>query len=436
MNAEPGAMMTEHHQMALWVHAVVMALGAWLIASPVTLGYRSTALAWSDVITGFVVIALAALSFSRLGAWAAWANAFVGIWLLFAPLVFWAPDASAYMNDTLVGALVIGFAILIPHGMPMSGPDVPPGWSYNPSTPLQRAPIVTLAVIGFLISRYLAAYQLHHIEYAWDPVFGAGTEEILESEVSRAWPISDAGLGALSYMLEGLMGFMGDRRRWRTMPWMVAFFGILVIPLGVTSIVLVILQPVAVGTWCTACLVAAAVMLVMIPATLDEVVAMLQFMGQSRREGKSLWRTFWLGGTSARATESSGPTPFDWAHPLAMLRTWFTSVWPLLVTATLGLWLMAAPAIWETRVAAADNDHLIGALVVTFAIIATADVGRALRFVNLVLGGWLVLAPWLLAGAAAGARWNDVVVGIAVILLSLPRGMVRGRYGTWNAYIR
>ncbi|MEJ7793846.1 MAG: hypothetical protein WKF65_17945 [Gaiellaceae bacterium] len=39
-----------------------------------------------------------------------------------------------------------------------------------------------------------------------------------------------------------LSGFMGGTNRWRTMPWMVLMFFILVVPLGIVSIVLVILQ--------------------------------------------------------------------------------------------------------------------------------------------------------------------------------------------------
>jgi len=84
-------------------------------------------------------------------------------------------------------------------------------------------------------------------------------------------------------MIEFLMGFMGDKARWRTMPWMVMFFGILVVPLGVVGITLIVPQPIAVGAWCAPCLIAAAAMLVMIALTLDEVAAMLQFLVQARR---------------------------------------------------------------------------------------------------------------------------------------------------------
>ena len=77
--------------------------------------------------------------------------------------------------------------------------------------------------------------------------------------------------------------------------FMVTFFGILVVPLGIVSITLIILQPLAVGAWCTPCLLAAAAMIIMISLTLDEVVAMCQFLVQAMREGQPFWRTFWLG---------------------------------------------------------------------------------------------------------------------------------------------
>lgn len=140
----------------------------------------------------------------------------------------------------MVGALVIALTILIP-GMPnmimymKMGGDLPPGWSYNPSSWPQRWIMIVLAFMGWIGSRYLAAFQLGYVEYAWDPFFGDGTLNVLNSDMSHSWPISDAALGTFAYTLEFLMGFMGATSRWRTMPWMVTF-GILVIPLGFVSI--------------------------------------------------------------------------------------------------------------------------------------------------------------------------------------------------------
>ncbi|MGI8400800.1 MAG: vitamin K epoxide reductase family protein [Gemmatimonadaceae bacterium] len=431
-------MMTAPSSMSPWVNPILMMLGLWLITSPATLGYASGAMVTSDIASGAVLVVLAILALSGRRGWAAWASGFVGVWLLFAPLVFWAPTAAGYLNDTLVGALVIAFAILLPMGMPMGGPDLPRGWSYNPSSWLQRAPVIALGLIGLVGARYMTAYQLGHIRNAWDPFFGDQTVRVLTSDVSHAWPISDAGLGATTYMFEVLMGLMGDKRRWRTMPWMVTFFGILVVPLGVTSIVLVIMQPVVVGAWCTICLATALAMLVMIPLTLDEVVAMAQFLVQSRREGKSFWRTFWFGGDLPDGGED--PRAGDFSSPPAeiyreMIRG-LTAPWTLLAGALLGVWLMFAPSILRTTGAMADSNHLLGALIVTFAVIAWAEVVRPVRFINVLFGVWVAVSPWTLSGAHGLAVWSNAFVGGALIVSSIPRGRILQRYGTWERYIR
>ena len=313
-------------------------------------------------------------------------------------------------------------------------PDVPPGWSYNPSGWPQRAPIIALALVGFFLSRQMTAYQLRHIGSLIDPFFGLGTQRVLTSKVSQAFPIPDAGLGAVAYMIEVLMGFMGDKRRWRTMPWMVTFFGILVVPLGIVSITLIILQPLAVGAWCTPCLMAAAAMLIMIALTLDEVVAMMQFLVQARREGQPLWRTFWLGGT-LRDLPAPAPLRPDIVSARAMV--WGVGMpWNLVLSAGFGVWLMLTPSALGLTGAAAHSDHLIGALIVTAAVIALAEVGRAARFINVLLGAWVIVAPWVLGGATGVSRWTDAIAGALVILLSLRRGPVGERYGTWERFIR
>jgi hypothetical protein len=70
--------------------------------------------------------------------------------------------------------------------------------------------------------------------------------------------------------------------------------------------------------------------------------------------------------------------------------------------------------------------------VTTVAVIAMAEVGRALRFVNVLLGGWIAVAAWTLGAVSGAARWIGLAAGIAVIVVSIPRGAVREVYGRWQ----
>ena len=63
--------------------------------------------------------------------------------------------------------------------------------------------------------------------------------------------------------------------------------------------------------------------------------------------------------------------------------------WNLLLCAALGVWLMAAPAVLGATGAAANVDHLVGAL----------------------------------------------IVGVAVMVLSIRRGRIQERFGEWNSYL-
>lgn len=174
---------------------------------------------------------------------------------------------------------------------------IPPGWSYNPSSWSQRLWIVGVALVGFGIAAYLALYQVDVVADVWEPFFGPGSRTILDSWVSKLLPVSDAALGAFSYLLDAVTGVIGGRRRWRTMPWMVVLFGIAVGPLGLVSLLLVILQPTLFDTWCTLCLVTAVISIVMIGPAVDEVLASLQHLKREKDRGHSAWRAFWgLGG--------------------------------------------------------------------------------------------------------------------------------------------
>src|SRR5206468_1202136 len=44
----------------LWTNTTVILLGLWLLSSPWTFGYRSAAMTWSDLISGALLVVLAA----------------------------------------------------------------------------------------------------------------------------------------------------------------------------------------------------------------------------------------------------------------------------------------------------------------------------------------------------------------------------------------
>lgn len=171
--------------------------------------------------------------------------------------------------------------------------NIPEGWSYNPSAWPQRIPLLIVAACGFLIALYLGLYQLHVFSKVWEPFFGNGTKKVLTSSVSRSLPVPDGILGALGYLTDLVTGIVGKEKRWKTKPWIVIIFGFAVGPLGMISILLVILQPVLLHTWCTLCLCSAFISILMISPALDELLASLQYLKKVRKRGKPVWKAFW-----------------------------------------------------------------------------------------------------------------------------------------------
>ena len=84
----------------------------------------------------------------------------------------------------------------------------------------------------------------------------------------------------------------------------------------------------------------------------------------------------------------------------------------------------------------ANSDHLMGALVLTTAVIAWAEVARPLRFLNILFGLWLIVAPLFLEGGTVAGSLVGMMLGGALILLSLPRGRRSDEhYGSWDRFI-
>jgi hypothetical protein len=108
---------------------------------------------------------------------------------------------------------------------------------------------------------------------------------------------------------------------------------------------------------------------------------------------------------------------------------------PLLVT-TLGIWLTAAPDLLHYTGYAATNDHILGPLIASCAFVAIWEVMRGIRWINVALGGWLLLAPWLLGYGETISIFNSLIVGISVTTLSFIKGKMTHRFGGgWAALL-
>jgi nucleoside-diphosphate-sugar epimerase len=433
-----------------WAHFANIALGTWLITQPPLIAVDEPMLRAAEMLIGAGVIAAGFLSLSWRTQWARWAAAGLGALLMAAPFVFATDNAAAYLADTLIGGLIFGLAACVkPDVGPsplarLTGPEIPPGWTYNPSAWTQRLPIVALALVGLYVSRYLAAYQLDQVPGVWEPFFAGspddprnGTEEIITSSVSRAWPVSDAAVGAYTYMLEILTGVVGSTRRWRTMPWLVVLFGLMIAPLGVVSILFVIIQPIVIGTWSTLALLAALAVLVQIPYSLDELLASLQFVRRRARAGQSALRVFLFGDTDAAADDKTAPLELD-RSARTLLREAVTGgvrlPWNLVAVAAIALSLLFTRITLGADGGLAHAHHLIGALVLTVVSIAAAEVARPARFLNAALGLALIAVPFVYEADTA-TLLITIVAGAAIAGLSVLRGgRLVGRYGTWTRW--
>lgn len=184
---------------------------------------------------------------------------------------------------------------------------VSPPFDYNASAWVQRVRICVLASVGFTVATYMGLYQWGLIDSVWDPVFPGQSERVLRSETSlfmeRFTLVPDAILGALAYLGDIVYGLAGSTRRWQLRPWMTLLFGLDIIPLGIVSAVLVVLQGTVVGYWCFLCICTAAVSLLLVYFAYDEVWACLKFLRYVWRNADRalFWQVFWGRGSEPAA---------------------------------------------------------------------------------------------------------------------------------------
>jgi hypothetical protein len=247
-------------------------------------------------------------------------------------------------------------------------------------------------------------------------------------------------VGGYTYLLEILTGIVGSRARWRTMPWLVVLFGLMIAPLGITSIFFIIIQPVVIGTWSTIALIGAAAVLVQIPYSLDELLATLQFLRRRAKAGQSWLRGFFVGDTDEMPKGAAADPIVDEFDrpPRAVIKSivggGVSLPWNLALAAAIGLALLFTRVLLGVDGTLANIHHVIGSLVLTVVAIAAAEVARPVRYLNALFGAVLVAVPFMMVADFLTSA-ASVVLGSALIALSIRRGAIRERYGSWQRLI-
>jgi hypothetical protein len=99
----------------------------------------------------------------------------------------------------------------------------------------------------------------------------------------------------------------------------------------------------------------------------------------------------------------------------------FPQQWEDWASWMLGLWLLLSPwaLFFDQETIALENALAVGALVIIAEIVELSIFRGWEEWINIALGAWLVLSPWVLGITSAAARWNFVVVGALVGALAL-----------------
>lgn len=111
-------------------------------------------------------------------------------------------------------------------------------------------------------------------------------------------------------------------------------------------------------------------------------------------------------------------------------------MWAQVINIFLGLAVMVLPGMLGFDKTASNNNYIVGPLIITFALVATTDAARNVRWFNIPAGFWLMVGP-LVLGFATTERLVNMLLGILIILCSLIRGQVNQRFGGgWRSLLQ
>jgi len=94
------------------------------------------------------------------------------------------------------------------------------------------------------------------------------------------------------------------------------------------------------------------------------------------------------------------------------------------INVVLGIWLLLAP--WQlhfTSGAMVGNSAGLGLLVllVSGLSLLVSDTNHGFAWINIGLGGWVIVSPWVLGYGATTSLWNAAIVGGLIVVFALIR---------------
>lgn len=103
-------------------------------------------------------------------------------------------------------------------------------------------------------------------------------------------------------------------------------------------------------------------------------------------------------------------------------------MWAQLINALIGLIIMISPGVIPFTQTEANNNHIFGPLAFTFAVISLWECNRNARLINIIIGAWLIIAPFIFQ-FQTNAFLIDIIAGILLILFSLVKGKITNQFG-------
>jgi SPW repeat len=101
----------------------------------------------------------------------------------------------------------------------------------------------------------------------------------------------------------------------------------------------------------------------------------------------------------------------------------------------IGFWLLLSPWIlhFEDQTGAMQNAVIVGFVLILAEVVTLSAFQVWEEWINVALGAWLVISPWVLRGVAAAPTADFLAVGLLVIALAAYEmwqvGQARGTRG-------